>query len=100
MMRKLGTAVERWAAQINRRGPPQVCGEVGIEYASAISAIFLASVTPPHQVTSYMATAHALRSKNGRYSSRVARVSLKQTGTLVLLPSSPSPSPLALSLTS
>src|SRR5215831_14293252 len=98
-MRKLGTAVERCAAQMNSRGPPQVCGEVGMEYASAISAIFFASVTPPHHVTSYIATAHALRSKKGRYSYRVASVSLMQRGTVVLLASAAKASGFVLSIT-
>jgi hypothetical protein len=52
-------------------------------YVSAKSAIFFASVTPPHQVTSYMITSQAFCSSNGRYSYRVAKVSLMQVGTLV-----------------
>ena len=50
-----------------------------------MSAIFFASVTPPHQLTSYMATLQAFCSKNSRYWYRVASVSLRQMGTLVEL---------------
>ena len=46
MIRKFGVAAHTCAEQMYSSGPPQVCGEMGMKYASAMSAIFFASNAP------------------------------------------------------